>query len=140
MVSHDCDKKSITRHVTLSYFGWGEWPNFTENSLWTWGNNVYGQLGDGTVIRKSSPVQVPGTEWSSNVARGGYHTAAIKTDGTLWVCGDNSQGQLGDGHASIARSSPYQVAGLRARVAEYVGVKNQWHPVGMGRQLQRPVV
>ena len=77
-------------------------------TLWTWGRNDYGQLGDNTRISKSSPVQTiaGGTNWSS-VGCGQGHVVAIKTDGTLWTWGFNNYGQLGDG-TSINKSSPVQ--------------------------------
>ena len=80
----------------------------TDGTLWTWGQNSNGQLGDNTATRKSSPVQTiaGGTNWSS-VAGGVFHTAATKTDGTLWMCGQNSSGQLGD-NTTIRKSSPVQ--------------------------------
>ena len=84
----------------------------TDGTLWTWGHNANGQLGDNTVAIKSSPVQTVagGTNWQL-VAGGGYHTAAIKTDGTLWTWGQNTYGQLGD-NSITHRSSPVQtVAG-----------------------------
>ena len=84
----------------------------TDGTLWTWGHNNQGQLGDNTIIQKSSPVQTisGGTNWKL-VAGGYYHTTAIKTDGTLWTWGHNNQGQLGD-NTIIHRSSPVQtVAG-----------------------------
>ena len=80
----------------------------TDGTLWTWGRNTNGQLGDNSITHRSSPVQTVagGTNWKL-VAGGYYHTAAIKTDGTLWTWGRNLQGQLGDN--SIAhRSSPVQ--------------------------------
>jgi alpha-tubulin suppressor-like RCC1 family protein len=80
----------------------------TDGTLWTWGQNSIGQLGDNTIIRKSSPIQTVagGTNWKL-VTCGRYHTAAIKTDGTLWTWGDNSSGQLGDKDI-IRKSSPIQ--------------------------------
>jgi alpha-tubulin suppressor-like RCC1 family protein len=80
----------------------------TDGTLWTWGSNSYGGLGDNTVARKSSPVQTVafGTNWKQ-VACGSSHTAAIKTDGTLWTWGKNTNGQLGD-NTTINRSSPVQ--------------------------------
>ena len=80
----------------------------TDGTLWTWGYNAYGQLGDSTTTNKSSPVQTiaGGTNWKQ-VACGGYHTMAIKTDGTLWTCGYNGFGQLGDSTITN-RSSPIQ--------------------------------
>jgi alpha-tubulin suppressor-like RCC1 family protein len=84
----------------------------TDGTLWTWGYNLYGQLGDNTITDKSSPVQTVagGTNWKQ-VAVGLYHTAAIKTDGTLWLWGWNNFGQLGD-NTTADKSSPVQtVAG-----------------------------
>jgi alpha-tubulin suppressor-like RCC1 family protein len=80
----------------------------TDGTLWLWGRNNNGQLGDSTVVDKSSPVQTiaGGTNWKQ-VAGGGAYTAAIKTDGTLWLCGYNSSGQLGN-NSRISRSSPVQ--------------------------------
>jgi alpha-tubulin suppressor-like RCC1 family protein len=80
----------------------------TDSTLWTWGYNNKGQLGDSTIISKSSPVQTicGGTNWKQ-VASGSYYTAAIKTDGTLWNWGYNSYGGLGDSTATD-RSSPVQ--------------------------------
>jgi trimeric autotransporter adhesin len=69
----------------------------TDGTLWTWGNGTNGQLGDNTITSKSIPVTTfaGGTDWKQ-VAGGGRHTAAIKTDGTLWAWGQNTYGQLGD--------------------------------------------
>jgi alpha-tubulin suppressor-like RCC1 family protein len=80
----------------------------TDGTLWTWGYNLYGQLGDNTNTRKSSPVQTVagGTNWKQ-VAAGGFHIAAIKTDGTLWMWGRNSTGQLGN-NTTANKSSPVQ--------------------------------
>jgi hypothetical protein len=66
-----------------------------DGSLWTWGDNSYGQLGDGTTVSKSTPVHIAG-QWKALTA-GMYHVAAIKTDGTLWTWGRNSVGMLGNG-------------------------------------------
>jgi hypothetical protein len=84
----------------------------TDGTLWTWGNNANGQLGDNSITHRSSPVQTVagGTNWKL-VASGNYHTACIKTDGTLWTWGINTNGQVGD-NSITHRSSPVQtVAG-----------------------------
>jgi alpha-tubulin suppressor-like RCC1 family protein len=80
----------------------------TDGSLWMWGSNSYGRLGDNTIINRSSPVQTfsGGTNWKQ-VSAGRCMTAAIKTDGTLWMWGGAGQGQLGTNDA-ILRSSPIQ--------------------------------
>ena len=82
-----------------------------DGTLWAWGSNNYGMLGDNTFLNKSSPIQTisAGTNWKQ-VAVGNGNIAAIKTDGTLWVWGGNYYGQLGDntGGPGIKRSSPVQ--------------------------------
>ena len=80
----------------------------TDGTLWLWGHNQFGALGDNTQTHRSSPVQTVsgGTNWKQ-VAGGGYHTAAIKTDGTLWTWGWNDFGQLGD-NSITNKSSPVQ--------------------------------
>lgn len=79
----------------------------TDGTLWTWGNNYQGMLGDNTVIHRSSPVQTVagGSNWSSIAC--GTHMAAVKTDGTLWTWGYNNQGQLGTNNTNN-RSAPGQ--------------------------------
>jgi alpha-tubulin suppressor-like RCC1 family protein len=78
----------------------------TDGTLWTWGSNGSGQLGDNTIITRSTPVTTfaGGTNWKQ-VAAGYRHTAAIKTDGTLWIWGLGTSGQLGD-NTIISRSTP----------------------------------
>jgi alpha-tubulin suppressor-like RCC1 family protein len=80
----------------------------TDGTLWTWGENAFGQLGDNTGTNKSSPVQTVagGTNWKQVSAKW-KHVAAIKTDGSLWLWGENDYGQLGDGTRSN-KSSPVQ--------------------------------
>jgi hypothetical protein len=72
----------------------------TDGSLWAWGDNGWGQLGDSILTNQSSPVKV--MESVESVSAGNSHTLAIKTDGSLWAWGSNkwgynAEGQLGDG-------------------------------------------
>jgi alpha-tubulin suppressor-like RCC1 family protein len=83
-----------------------------DGTLWIWGDNTHGQLGDNTTVIKSSPVQVGALTTWSKVATGQYSTAAIKTDGTLWTWGYGFAGQLGLNDINISRSSPVQVGAL----------------------------
>ena len=78
----------------------------TDGTLWTWGDNSYGKLGDNTATNRSTPVTTfaGGTNWKQ-VACGGYHTAAIKTDGTLWTWGRSFFGAIGD-NTTTNRSTP----------------------------------
>lgn len=67
----------------------------TDGSLWAWGSNIEGQLGDGTFKDSSIPILIaPGATWTE-IAAGGRHTLAIRSDGTLWVWGRNLESQLG---------------------------------------------
>ena len=66
----------------------------TDGTLWAWGRNEAGQVGDGSTTQRTAPVQVGVATWTS-VAAGHVHSVALKTDGTLWVWGDNAYGQLG---------------------------------------------
>ena len=74
-----------------------------DSSLWAWGDNTYGQLGDGTVNAKTTPVKI--MDNAAQVSCGAYHTLAIKTDGSLWAWGRNYAGVLGDG-TSTTRKMP----------------------------------
>jgi alpha-tubulin suppressor-like RCC1 family protein len=74
----------------------------SDQSLWCWGDNSNGQLGNGSQISSSTPVAiaVPGKAWAS-VSVGSAHTCALGTDSTLWCWGDNSDGQLGTGSGGV---------------------------------------
>ena len=68
-----------------------------DGSVWAWGYNIFGQLGDGTKINRSTPVRVKGLGEVIAIA-GGYHqTVMLKRDGTVWATG---YGLLGDGPSS----------------------------------------
>jgi alpha-tubulin suppressor-like RCC1 family protein len=74
----------------------------SDGTLWGWGYNGYGQLGDGTTVYRHSPIRI-GTEaqWADIVASKWNHTTALKSDGSLWGWGLNSSGQLGDSRRLI---------------------------------------
>lgn len=86
----------------------------SDGTVWSWGSNTYGRLGDGTTTTRNTPVQVKGnggTGFLTNivaVSAGGQHTLALSSDGTLWAWGYNYNGQLGDG-TTVNRSTPVQV-------------------------------
>ena len=68
----------------------------TDGSLWGWGANYYGQLGDNTTETRGVPQKIMDDVVS--IAAGAAHSLAVKTDGSLWAWGWNSWGQLGDGN------------------------------------------
>jgi VCBS repeat-containing protein len=86
-----------------------------DGSVWTWGDNRYGQLGDGTTNTRPEPAQVTGLSGVVAVATGDWHTVALRSDGTVWAWGANG-GQLGDG-TTTERWVPVQVIGLSGVVA-----------------------
>jgi len=82
-----------------------------DGTVWAWGNNGQGQLGDGTTVHKTEPMQVPGLSNVTSVAAGSSHSLALKDNGTVWAWGANDSGQLGDGTAA-QKNTPAQVPGL----------------------------
>ncbi len=78
----------------------------SDGSLWAWGSNAFGQLGDGTTTDRATPTQV--LTGVAAITAGYYHTLALKTDGSLWAWGYNGSGQLGDG-TTTDRATPIQV-------------------------------
>jgi formylglycine-generating enzyme required for sulfatase activity len=75
--------------------------------LYGWGRNQYGQLGNGTITNKSSPVQIGNDIWKQ-VHAGKNYTIGIRYDDTLWSWGNNTGGQLGDG-TTTNRLFPVQI-------------------------------
>jgi alpha-tubulin suppressor-like RCC1 family protein len=74
-----------------------------DGSIWSWGNNQRGQLGDGTTTSSDVPVRVrvPAGVTFVTVSSGGYASYAIDTSGRLWAWGGNQNGQLGTGGAAV---------------------------------------
>lgn len=68
-----------------------------DNTVWAWGRNTYGNLGDNTTTHRSSPVQMTGVSDVKSLGAGTNFSLIAKTDGTFWGCGRNLSGQLGDG-------------------------------------------
>ncbi|MBI4001268.1 MAG: hypothetical protein HY348_05740 [Nitrospira defluvii] len=77
-----------------------------------WGKNQDGQLGDGTTVDKSKPVEASGlARGVAAVAAGWSHTCALTSSGGVKCWGNNQDGQLGDG-TTVARNTPTEVVGL----------------------------
>jgi alpha-tubulin suppressor-like RCC1 family protein len=100
----------------------------TDGTVWTWGYNNNGQLGNGSFSASSTPVQVTDLSQVTAIAAGTYHTVALKNDGTVWTWGYNSSGQLGNG-STTARNRPVQVNGLPNIAAIAAGTD---HTVALG--------
>jgi len=89
----------------------------TDGTLWAWGSNYYGRLGQNAPQNShySSPVQIPGTTWNRVYASTAQCTFSTRTDGTLWAVGMNNYGQLGQNSSNSPSnsglSSPVQIPG-----------------------------
>ena len=92
----------------------------TDGTVWAWGYNVFGQLGNGTTTNSNVPMQVSGLVGVTAVAAGVYHGEALKNDGTVWAWGQNGYGQLGNGTTTNS-SIPVQVSGLGGATAIAAG-------------------
>jgi len=102
-----------------AYSGTGFAIDASDGSLWAWGDNTFGLLGNNTLTPTSSPVSIARPGSYSSISATCYHAVAIDaSDGSLWAWGANWHGQLGDG-TSIPRSSPVSVLGNRS----YISVK-----------------
>jgi alpha-tubulin suppressor-like RCC1 family protein len=89
-------------------------------TVWTWGLNTFGQLGDGTFTERLTPIRVSISD-AVSVEAGGNQSLAIRRDGTVWAWGSNVNGQLGD-NSTINRVTPVQVHGLN----NIVSVSSGW--------------
>ena len=103
----------------------------TDGTMWGWGRNWAGNLGDNTQITRSSPTQIPGSTWRY-VAAGNYlQSFAIKTDGTMWSWGNNRYGALANNGShptgtpgNDGVSSPTQIPGTWDTVIGAGGADN----------------
>gem|GEM_PF-2191429 len=68
-----------------------------DGTVWAWGFNNAGQLGDGTTTFRNTPVQVQNISNVIAISAGGDHSLALRADGTVWAWGSNVRYQLGDG-------------------------------------------
>ena len=101
----------------------GETHNFallSNGTVWAWGWNMMGQLGDGTNNDSAVPVQVSGLTSIISLGGRGYHSLAIQTGGTVWAWGNDFAGELGDGKTGVTSSVPVKVSGL-SRVLNVTG-------------------
>jgi RHS repeat-associated protein len=83
----------------------------SDGTVWAWGYDADGELGDGSTANRSTPAQVPGVSGASAVAAGDLHSLALTSGGLVKSWGANSFGQLGDGTTTTRRSAVL-IAGL----------------------------
>src|SRR5262249_11758464 len=68
-----------------------------DGTVWTWGANRRGQLGDGTKTFRSTPTRLDALNGITRISTGGSHVLASRSDGVSWAWGANEAGQVGDG-------------------------------------------
>jgi hypothetical protein len=91
--------------------GHGHTLALTEDGhVWAWGSNAYGQLGDGSGVDRTTPVELPAFPGGPVIAvsAGANHSLALTGDGRVWAWGYNALGRLGDG-TTTSRLAPVQV-------------------------------
>jgi alpha-tubulin suppressor-like RCC1 family protein len=111
---------------------------YSNGTLWTWGDNLDGQLGLGDMTNRNIPIEISSEiDWlvitgtnSSTIAAGSSHSLAIKTNRTLWVWGGNYSGQLGLGITDFIKClTPSQIntdsdwSQIAARTAHTIGIR-----------------
>ena len=107
-----------------------------DGTVWTWGSNFDGRLGDGTETERYTPKKI--MDNVTAISTGFYHTLAIKKDGSLWAWGSNENGQIGDGTRTAALS-PKKIAdnviGISAGEDTSLFIKSDHSLWGMGSQV-----
>jgi alpha-tubulin suppressor-like RCC1 family protein len=103
-IGTDTDWKS----VSTSFDGGHVLAIKNDETLWAWGSNFSGELGDGTQINRLVPTKISDNNNWQSISAGSDFSLAIKKDGTLWAWGNNGYGQLGDG-TKISKSVPTQI-------------------------------
>ncbi len=91
-----------------------------DGSAVCWGQNTFGQLGDGTLVTKASPVPVVGLLGAISINAGNRHSCAVKADGRAACWGENLDGQLGDA-TGIKKLVATNVPGLTGAAAISAG-------------------
>ena len=95
-----------------------------DGTVWTWGANGKGQLGDGSTTNRNLPVLVPSFPSVVRIAGGGDNSMALRSDGVPYVWGSNGFGELGSGTLAVTHSvTPVTVAGLAGVIDMAIGAR-----------------
>ena len=111
-----------------------------DGTVWAWGQNIDGQLGDGTTVDRSTPVQVPGLSGVVAVAAGEGHTLVLREDGSRWA-GETTLWPAGGWEHIVpgrARAGGWQWhRGSGRGLRSHGGAAQRWQRVGLGEQHLR---
>ena len=111
----DSHKVGLTDGILIIAEGWDHSLALKgDGTVWAWGYNEYGELGNGTNSDSNVPVQVLGLTGITAITEGWDHSLALKGDGTVWAWGYNGSGQLGNG-TNINSNVPVQVSIPRSK-------------------------
>ena len=88
----------------------------SSGTVWTWGDNQYGELGNGSNTSSNVPVEVNSLSKVVAISGGGAHSLALLSVGTVWAWGDNQYGELGNG-SNVNSNVPVRVSNLTGVVA-----------------------
>jgi alpha-tubulin suppressor-like RCC1 family protein len=119
-----------------------------DRTVWTWGRNANGQLGDGSWAAKDVPTRLAMLRDIVSVAAGGSYSfstgtsLAVRADGTVWAWGWNDKGQLGNG-TTTDQPTPVQVKDPSDPTGFLSGViavaAGEWVGLGLGVQCEWPI-
>lgn len=106
----------------------------TDNgTVWAWGDNLYGQLGDGTYTTRAEPGQIVGLPPALSIGAGHAHAVAVSEAGEVWTWGFGHYGQLGDGTTMRRRAVPGRVNSVRLRQPIVAVEPTKDYPIDIGR-------
>ncbi len=124
----------------------------SDGSVWTWGHNFYGQLGNGSNSPRSRPVRMLDIRGAVDIAGGGYTSFVLLADGNVWSCGYGYYGQLGTG-STVNANRPARITALsnivEVSAGRYHGLalesdgtvwawgRNNYGQLGDGTSIQR---
>ena len=106
------DVPGLINIVAVAGGAWHSLAAKADGTVWAWGDNESGQLGNGTTTPSNLPIRITTIGNVVAVAGGSQHSLALKGDGTVWAWGSGSNGQLGNNTTGVNRTAPVQVAGL----------------------------
>jgi alpha-tubulin suppressor-like RCC1 family protein len=106
-------QQTLTNVQTIAAGQSGTYALKKDGTVWAWGKNYSGELGNGTTDSSSIPIQVAGLSGVSAIAADAGNAYALKKDGSVWAWGANDRGQLGVGN-TVSSTTPVRVSGLPA--------------------------